>query len=438
MICLRRGSKTGTMPEAREVGSHKFSLGKLCVTEPLRPHATLSTMRSRLFWDDGKYTPRPQLTGIHGARYLIVGAGIAGLSSAYFLIQHGVRPRDILIIERDTVGGGSTGHSAGMLTAEVETVDKLSWDQLAVRYGDDAARAFREQLLEAQRFIRRLIRIGKIECDFAMQDFFVLGKSPDAVKDLKREADRLRSFGEKVHMLRGSYLARELGVTGFTHAERTVPGISVNPLTFIRGFATYLEKKGVRIHERSVFLKASRGVATLKRATVKYETLVRTTGINTPDRSIQKFVTTIGVTEKLSQAKLRALKIDDLDMFVGEHGRHSFHYAKVTGDNRLLLGYGDVHVHADTASAKLHMPHVRDIRRYLKRVFPQTPMNLEYAWSAGYALSKHSFPLVKVSKREIVVNGAGVQLGTVAAAEYAVAKHFGKAHPLDVVYQRRA
>jgi glycine oxidase len=53
---------------------------------------------------------------VQRAKIAIVGAGIAGLCTAYWLVKQGrVAPTDILILEAKTAGSGATGAAAGML-----------------------------------------------------------------------------------------------------------------------------------------------------------------------------------------------------------------------------------------------------------------------------------------------------------------------------------
>lgn len=387
-------------------------------------------MRNRVLWNTPGYKPRKPVVGAHITEYLIVGGGIAGLATAHFLIKGGVRPRDIMVVEKDTVGSGSTGRSAGMLVAEPESEDNLGWKDMVVRFGLANARAYRRELMNALRTAKGLIRSGKIECEPIATDLLALSKSAQGAEALMQEARSLSSFGERSKILQGVHLTSELAVSGFTHANRT-SALSVNPLVFVRGIAAYLEKKGVRIYERSAYLDTTKSRARFPRGSVLYARLILTTGNGMEAPRLAKFLTTIAVTKKLSRVSLRALALEDKDMFSDEPGDDSFHYAKVTGDNRLLIGYGDVRVKTRVSEARLHAPHVRDIKRFLARTFPHASLPIEYAWSGVYVLSKDNLPFVRITRKAAVLNGAGTQLASIAAAGYVTAKLLGKKHPLD-------
>jgi sarcosine oxidase subunit beta len=66
------------------------------------------------------------------ADVVVVGAGVVGCSIAYHLARRG--RRDVLVLERDTVGGGTTSKAAGGIRAQfgTETEVRLSLESIAV------------------------------------------------------------------------------------------------------------------------------------------------------------------------------------------------------------------------------------------------------------------------------------------------------------------
>ena len=81
------------------------------------------------YWQDG--SARETLT----ADVCIIGAGIAGLGTAYHLRRADANLR-IVIVERGDVGSGASGRNAGFLL--VGTADYYASD--CERYGRDVAR----------------------------------------------------------------------------------------------------------------------------------------------------------------------------------------------------------------------------------------------------------------------------------------------------------
>src|SRR3954447_12547161 len=65
----------------------------------------------------GEAPPRP-LDADASADVAVVGAGIAGVATAFFLLRD--TPHSVLLIERDRVARGATGRNAGQMTTYFE------------------------------------------------------------------------------------------------------------------------------------------------------------------------------------------------------------------------------------------------------------------------------------------------------------------------------
>lgn len=363
-------------------------------------------------------------------KFVIVGAGITGLATAYFLLEAG--ERDIVILEQNTVGSGSTGHSAGMLVCEIETA---SWQQVLKKYGEKGAAIYYQSQLDALKLITKIIRTEKIPCDFLHPDLLLLADKQQS-KKLFRDFSARKNIGSKARFLTETKASQEFTSNRYPFIESLADNISVNPLLLVQGFARYLRKRGVHIYEQTKVTKITPDTLITNRHPLHYQMLFESTGTYQKDKNLQNFITTIAITQKLSVSELEALGLEDKDMFAND-GRRSFHYGKVTADNRLLVGYGDVRTKAKkTPDAFTHPPHLRSIERFLAKTFPHISLKIENSWSSLYALSKNMLPLVKMNPDRIIINGAGTQLGSIAAASYAVSKLLRKKHPLDFLFKK--
>lgn len=389
-------------------------------------------MKRKIFWQNKGYEAGEPVKGLYKTKYLIVGGGIAGLTLAYFLLEEGVEASDIVVVEAEFVGSGSTGHSAGILIPEIETEKNVGWEAFIERYGLKLARGYRRSFLEALATIEEIIKKGKIACDARKGDFLILARDAEAKERVKDDMRARRMMGERPAALNGVYLFHEFGSPGFVFAERDVKALSVNPLAMVQGIATYLRKRGVRIFEQSALQGVyRRSMARFTHGAIDFEKIIYARGTGEKYPRLHKYITTISVTQKLSPLQLDELRLADLDLFVDEEGVRSYHYGKITGDGRLLLGYGDVRTTQMQSNSELYAPHVRNIRRFLTTMFPTSHLKIEYAWSGAYAISQDLLPIVDFTDNEVVLNGAGIQLGSVAAAHYTARMLVRGKHPLD-------
>ena len=393
-------------------------------------------MRKAVFWENPRYRSTAALEGDIETRFLIVGGGITGVMCAWYLLQRGISPRDIVLLEARTIGDGSTGRSAGILVTEPENEQNVWWDVLEKKYGKKLIASYQRAHLDALHALKQLIVRGHIACDAEAHYMLILARDAAAAKVLVKDHEARRHAGINTEVLTGRSYASEFGGCGYIAAERDIEGLSVNPLALVQGIAIYLRRKGVRVFEHTPLVRALRGVAKTPRGSIDFEKVIYARGMAERLRGMDTFITTIAITHPLPRRTLRALRLDDRDMFCDAIGNQPFHYGKVTKHNRLLLGFGDIATDKNVSEAKTHMPHVREILRFLKRVFPTHAFTIDSAWSAGYAISRSLVPLVRIGTSTAVLNGSGIQLSSIVAADYAVAKLLGKKHALDNLWQK--
>src|SRR3954454_11272384 len=92
--------------------------------------------RSRSLWMDVAVAPdAPQLKQNLTADTVIVGSGIAGLSTAYELTGQGQK---VIVLDRGTIGGGMTARTTAHLTAN----NNDGFRAMVERRGADLAKQF--------------------------------------------------------------------------------------------------------------------------------------------------------------------------------------------------------------------------------------------------------------------------------------------------------
>ncbi|MGN1443999.1 MAG: FAD-dependent oxidoreductase [Acutalibacteraceae bacterium] len=117
---------------------------------------------------------------------LIIGGGIAGILTAYFLRSNGV---DCVIAEKGRICSGTTGNT----TAKITSQHGLIYSKLLKSVGEENARKY---LSANENALRRYeIMSRKIDCDFEIKDSFVY--SVDNKKKLDNEMQALDTIGFK-------------------------------------------------------------------------------------------------------------------------------------------------------------------------------------------------------------------------------------------------
>lgn len=383
--------------------------------------------KSAFIWGDLKKSTFPTLQKDVSCNWVIIGGGIAGLATAYFLLEAG--ETDIVIIEKNTVGSGSTGHSAGMLVYEPE---HARWAHYVKKYGPKVAKSYMQSQLDALSLVQHIIKQEKIDCDYEREHLLELANTKSEILKIVKDAAARKAIGQPENSLNKEALSKELQAAGYLHGEKVRNEISVNPLAFARGFAKVLKKRGVRIYENSPMSSIKNNRVVTSHGVITFEHGFLCLGVQDSSRDIKKFVTTICLTRKLKKSELAQFGFGDTAMFLDDY-KSSFLYGKLTADKRMLLGFGDVALTKKTETSP-HLPHVRQIEQFTKKRFPLA-LPFEYSWSAAYGISIGDVPLVKVTKNATRINGGGTQIATIAAAQYAVSVALKKKHPLAKLYE---
>jgi glycine/D-amino acid oxidase-like deaminating enzyme len=118
----------------------------------------------------------------------IVGAGIAGLSAAYFLKRAGLK---VAVLERNAVGEGVTGNTTGKVTSQ----HNLCYAKLQKNFGQEIARLYGEANQAAIEQMEEMITKENIDCDWQRETNYVFTEKTGEVAKLKNEAEIARMLG---------------------------------------------------------------------------------------------------------------------------------------------------------------------------------------------------------------------------------------------------
>ena len=139
-------------------------------------------------WTDIQPPQLEPLTADQTCDVCVIGAGIAGLSTAYMLSNSGA---DVVVLEDGSVGGGETGRTTAHLT---HALDDRYFKLEKIR-GRDIARRAAQSHTEAISKIESIVGSEGIDCDFERLDGFLFVPPKRSTRVLKRELDACHRVG---------------------------------------------------------------------------------------------------------------------------------------------------------------------------------------------------------------------------------------------------
>ncbi len=280
----------------------------------------------------------PPLTKDIKCDVLVVGGGFSGVSAAAEFLSKGL---SVVLIEKNIVGGSSSGRSAGMLTPDSE----LELHQLVRRYGDKAAAEIWEAPCRGIDRVVSTIKQYGIECGLLEQDSLFLGLGKGGIEAVESERECRESVGftdQKTYdenQLKGILGARE-----YTAGIRYGGTYGINPLMCLQGFKDLLIENGMQVFESTAMKRLEGHTVHTHAGSVTAESII--IAVDKMDRALSPLAdeafhaqTFLSVTEPLTDRELQILFPSGEQMQCWD-SKLVYSYFRLTGDNRLLLGGG--------------------------------------------------------------------------------------------------
>lgn len=280
----------------------------------------------------------PPLTRAIKSDVLIVGGGFSGVSAATEFLRKGLK---VTLIDKNFVGGSSSGRSAGFLTPDSE----LELHQLVRRYGVKAAS---EIWTAPCRGIERLVSaIEKfdVQCGLLRQDSLFLGLGARGKEAVASELECRQDVGfTDQRVYDANQLEGILGAQGYSAGIRYASTYGVNPLACLQGFKDLLVEHGMQVYESTSMKSLEDHTVFTHAGSVTADHII--IAVDKLDDSISPLAdeafhaqTFLSVTEPLTDNELRILFPSGEQMQCWD-SKLVYSYFRLTADNRLLLGGG--------------------------------------------------------------------------------------------------
>lgn len=191
-------------------------------------------------WDEGVSFPRfPSLSKPLQADTIIVGGGLTGVLTAYFLAQAG---QQVVLLEKDRLGFGATGLTTAFLTYSIDT----NLADVVHMFGALRAKQIIASHAHAIDIIEAIVEKEKIECEFTRCPNYLYANSESDRQALRAEHAAAHALGlswefthdDALHFKNQGYLT--MSKQGKFH-----------PRKFLAALTQRLTQRGVQIFEET-------------------------------------------------------------------------------------------------------------------------------------------------------------------------------------------
>jgi glycine/D-amino acid oxidase-like deaminating enzyme len=206
----------------------------------------------------------------------VVGAGIAGLTTARLLVAKGL---SVAVLDAGPVSAGATGYT----TAKVTALQRTVLSEIAKRHGQESASVYAQANRAAVEEVARLVEEDGIECDFERASACTYTTSRSEVATIDAEFQACVAAGLPARLDASTEMP--FGVAAAVWLDDQA---RFHPRRYCLGLARALTNDGGTIHEntRALDVKDGREQLTLKtdRGEITCEHVVITTQLPFLDR----------------------------------------------------------------------------------------------------------------------------------------------------------
>lgn len=340
----------------------------------------------QLFWPTTVTNARsfPELTTTITCDVLIIGGGMSGSIMARMLADYHL---DTVLIEKKTIGSGSTSANTGLLqfSNDAMLIDLID------RFGKEKAVYFYKLCLKAIDELDKYNATLKDKTSFKRTDSFYFASNDHDGKKLKKEYEALKEHGFKAkyldrHAIENLYsFSAPSGIYTKTEAE-------VNPYQFALALSSHAADLGVSIFEHTEVLSHQFNKKDLifqtEKGEIRTKHVIYATGYGT-----QEFAKTKGALLE----RTYTIATEPIDHFPGWYNQsliwetaRPYHYLRTTEDSRILIGGLD----ADLNKEEELKQKGQQLLTKLHELFPSIKTSIAYEWSAIFGSTKDGLPYI--------------------------------------------
>ena len=314
-------------------------------------------------WSEScKFRKREALNKDIKTDVLVIGAGIAGILTAYMLKQKG---REVVVIDAAEIASGNTKNT----TAKITSQHDLIYSKLITEFGERKARQYAKANELAIKKYKEIIEDRRIECDFEEKPAYVY--SLNEVDVLKEEVEAAKKLGIDAQFVQEANLPFKInGALKFNNQAQ------FNPLKFLKDISNELV-----IYENTRALEIKENLVVTSGGNITAKNIVVATHypiMNAPGYYFMKMHQERSYVLALENKS----EIDGMYIDLNKEG-----YSFRTYNNLLLLG-GISHRTGENEEGGSY----DELRKVAKRLYPKAKE--KYHWSAQDCMTIDGIPYI--------------------------------------------
>jgi glycine/D-amino acid oxidase-like deaminating enzyme len=338
-------------------------------------------------WDVPPPRNVPPVSEDFRCEVLVVGAGITGALVAERLTREGL---EVVLIDREHLGRGSTAASTAMLLWEIDR----SLSELTQICGfDRAARCYHASLSAAQG-LQALVAEHRLPCEMRAKPSLYLAAGETATSlfeefQLREKAGLPGDFLDHRTLLETFEIARAGAILSPSSAD-------ADPVRLTRSLLKLVQTRGARLLSANAVAFDSNGSTVIvgleSGHAVEARHVILATGYVLPNI----------VRPTIHQvASSFAIATSPQPQNLWKHGAliweasENYHYARTTQDGRIIFGGEDDHNKIEPSDRDAALPRkAQRLAQRLKALWPRAELDITCRWAGTFDTTQDGLPLI--------------------------------------------
>lgn len=358
-------------------------------------------------WTLGAQKARPKIKGDVTVDVAVIGGGLAGLLSAYFLVKEG---KKVAVLESGVVGSGATLYTTAFITQVVDT--HLS--DLIKMFGAKDAALIWESGGRAIDTIEAIVKKEHIDCEFMRCPAYIYAADEHERDELESEQRAAREIGFGTKLVKNNVLPFEHH--GFLEVSDQA---KFHPIKFLHGVAAAVESSGGKIFEHSEALSIKEGTNGIAVKTsggrVMAKDVIVATYVPFNNPKPVKFKKGM-YTSYVFEVRLPKRSFPEGLFWDLNNPYHYFRIDRQATSDRMILGGEDHRAGVPVSERK----NFDALREYLTGLLGERPYTIVRKWKGALLEPVDGLPLIGAYKPHQFVatafSGNGMTFSTVSAS----------------------
>lgn len=328
----------------------------------------------------------PSLKSNLSTEIVIIGCGITGALMGYRLLKEG---KKVILLDKRDIANGSSAASTGMLQYEIDN----PLHKLIEQRGLSSAVSSYQNCEKAIFDLKKITEEIKSGCGFQFKKSIYFCSSKKEIDFLKKEFECRKAHGFKVKWLKEEEIEK-LGLKAFAAIE-SESGAIIDTYKFTQELLAHCSKKGAQIFDRTEVSsikenKDKMTITTTENFKIEAKHIVHCTGYESTNTLKEKVVNLKSTYALASETFEKVPKPFQNHIFWNTSSPYL--YFRITRDNRIIMGGGDVDFKNATKRDRLLAKKEKSLLKEFKECFPNIDFRADYDWAGTFGETEDGLP----------------------------------------------